>query len=112
MDEDQQKPASRRFWEEGPAVAAAPMLLSPPPRQQQRRDVNMSNSSSVLDRPPALQQGVSRVKISVAAGGGGADVYGEVKQGSSELSKLPFMVEDGKQYFSGVCGCVQTWRRG
>eukprot|EP00903_Cladosiphon_okamuranus_P017936 g16504.t1 len=100
MDEEQQRPASRRFWEEGPVVAAAPISLSPPLQQQQqqqkqqRRDVNISNSCSIgLDQPSALQ-GVSRVKISAAAGGGGADAHGEVKQGSSELSQLPFTVED------------------
>lgn len=97
MEEHQQRPASRRFWEEGPAVGVAPISLSPPLQHQHRhrRDVNMSNnSSSVLDRPPAL---VSRVKISAAADGGGAGVNGDVKQGSSELSKLAFTVEDGKQ---------------
>lgn len=96
MEEDQQRPASRRFWEEGPGIAAAPISLSPPLQRQQRRDVNRSNSSSVLDRPPALQV-ASRVKISPAAGGGGADAHGDVKQGSSDLNKLAFTVEDGKQ---------------
>lgn len=100
MEEGQKRPASRRFWEEGPTFAAAPISLSPPLQQQQRRDVNMSNSSSVLDRPPALQQAASRVKISPAAGGGGADVHGDVRQGSSDLNKLAFTVEDGKQYDS------------
>ena len=116
MEEDQRRTVSRRFWEEGPAVAAAPISLSPPlqrqQQQQQRRDVNMSNSSSVLDRPPA-PQGVSHVKISATAGGGGADAHGEVKQGSSELTKLPFTVEDGKHHIGRFAdGCVQTSGRG
>eukprot|EP00752_Nemacystus_decipiens_P012857 g11384.t1 len=93
MEEDQHRPASRRFWEEGPAVTGAPVSLSPPLHQQHQRDVNMRNSSSVLDRPQALQA-TSRIKISPAVGGGGSDVHGDVKQGSSDLHKLAFMVED------------------
>lgn len=100
MEEDQRRPASRRFWEEGLATAVAPTSLSPP-IQQRRRDVNIRVSTNGgLDRyrrrhrPPAL---VSRAKVSAAASGGGEDIDSEAKQGSSELSKLSFTVEDGKQ---------------
>lgn len=98
MEEEQQRTASRRFWEEGPAIAVAPLSLSPPVQQQQLQQQLRDRSSSTdrvgvtAVRAPAA---ISRVKISAASGVDGADVDGEAKQGSSELKKLAFTVADG-----------------
>lgn len=93
MEEHRQP--SRRFWEEGPAAAAAvPLSFSPPLQQENHR-----GHGDMLGRHPiatADAAAVSHAKIPSAAGVDGASADSDVRQGSSELSKLPFTVEDGE----------------
>jgi len=98
---EEHRKASRRFWEEGPAAVAAARALSPPSQQE-----NQQGPADMLGRhPPATPAtAVSHAKISAAVGVEGARADGEARQGSSELSKLPFKIEDGEQLTLRVMG--------
>lgn len=101
---EEHRKARRRFWEKGPTeVAAVPLSLSPPLQQENHR-----GHGEMLGRHPIATAGdaaVSHAKISAAAGVDGASADDDVRQGSSELSKLPFTVEEGEQ-----CQCWSCWR--
>lgn len=101
MEAGQQRKAGRRFWEEVPVTTeAAPLSLSPPVSQQQHQRHSNSRSSSrdrssSTDRAARAPAAMSRVEASAVPGADGLGTDGEAKQGSSELTKLAFTVEEG-----------------
>lgn len=102
MEEGLQRTRGRRFWEDVPAtIAATPPLLSPPvlqQRQQRQREEQQRTDGSRYRRPDQAARApaaISRVEVSAAPGVDRVGIDGEAKQGSSELKKLAFTLEDG-----------------